>query len=234
MIPLGDSTPRRSVPFVTYALIGLNVFLFFVELAQGPNLQEFIYRWGAVPARLQRWQENPWVLITLVTSMFLHGGWLHLIFNMIYLWIFGDNVEDRLGSLRYLLFYLISGIIAGVIQVMFTLGSEVPGIGASGAVAAVLGAYLVFFPAARILVGIPLFFWLEVFSVPAVFALGFWFIEQFFNGLLSLAIREAAFTGGVAWWAHIGGFVAGVILGPIMQNRRRRRPPWTPYIYYYR
>jgi membrane associated rhomboid family serine protease len=233
MIPLGDSTPRRSVPFVTYALIAANIFLFLIELAQGPNLQRFIYRWGVVPARLERWLENPVVLITLVTSMFLHGGWLHLIGNMIYLWIFGDNVEDRLGSIRYLLFYLIGGIAAGLLQAIFTPGSRVPGIGASGAVAAVLGAYLVFFPAGRVLVGVPLFFWFEVFTVPAILALGFWFISQFFNGLLSLAVGPAAFTGGVAWWAHVGGFVTGMILGPILRPRWRRRSPWI-YVYYYR
>ncbi|GAB4567389.1 MAG: rhomboid family intramembrane serine protease [Anaerolineae bacterium] len=234
MIPLGDSTPRRCVPIVTYLLIGLNVLMFMVELAQGPRLQAFIYRWGAVPARLEQWPQHPQVLITLVTSMFLHGGWLHLISNMVYLWIFGDNVEDRLGSFRYLLFYLIGGVAAGIIQATFTPGSRVPGIGASGAVAAVLGAYLVFFPYAQVLVGVPLFFWFEVFAVPAVLVLGFWFVSQFFNGLLTLAIGPAAFTGGVAWWAHVGGFVTGLILGPAIRPRWRRcPPPWSPYRYYY-
>ncbi len=234
MIPLGDSTPRRSIPFVTYALIALNVFLFLVELAQGPRLERFIYRWGAVPARLEHWAANPIVLITLITSMFLHGGWFHLIGNMVYLWIFGDNVEDRLGSIRYLLFYLTGGVVAGVLQAWFTPGSPVPGIGASGAVAAVLGAYMVFFPAGRVLVGVPLFFWFEIFAVPAFLALGFWFVAQFFSGLLSLAVGPAAFTGGVAWWAHVGGFVVGMVLGPVLRPRWRRRPPWSSYIYYYR
>ncbi|MCD6289152.1 MAG: rhomboid family intramembrane serine protease [Anaerolineae bacterium] len=234
MIPLGDNTPRRHVPTVTYLLIGLNVLVFLVELVQGPRLQHFIYQWGAVPARLARWPQHPIVLITLVTSMFLHGGWWHLIGNMVYLWIFGDNVEDQLGSIRYLLFYLFGGIAAGVLQALLSAGSNVPGIGASGAVAAVLGAYLVFFPAAQVLVGIPLFFWFEVFAIPAVLVLGFWFVSQFFNGLLTLAVGRAAFTGGVAWWAHVGGFLFGMIIGPAIRPRWRRRPPWSPYIYYYR
>ncbi|NOZ29552.1 MAG: rhomboid family intramembrane serine protease [Chloroflexi bacterium] len=234
MIPLGDSTPRRSVPVVTYTLIGLNVVFFLVELAQGPHLEQFIRQWGAVPSRLMQWPQNPAVLITLITSMFLHGGWFHLIGNMIYLWIFGDNVEDRLGSARYLLFYLVGGLAAGILQTLLTPHSNVPAIGASGAVAAVLGAYLVFFPAAQVLVGIPLFFWFEVIAMPAVLVLGFWFIGQFFNGLLSLATGPAAFTGGVAWWAHVGGFVAGMLLGPILRPRWRRRMPEAVYIYYYR
>ena len=172
MIPLGDSTPCRRTPFVTYLLIGLNIFFFMVELSQGPHLQAFLVRWGAIPARLAMWPRDPTVLITLVTSMFLHGGWLHLIGNMIYLWIFGDNVEDRLGHVRYIFFYLAGGIFAGLVQAWFTPGSRIPAIGASGAVAAVLGAYLLFFPAARVLVGIPLFFWFEVFAVPAILCWG--------------------------------------------------------------
>ena len=236
MIPLGDSIRARRTPFVTYVLIALNVFFFFIELGQGPRLQEFILQWGAVPARIQRWNEDPAVLITLITSMFLHGGWLHLIGNMVYLWIFGDNVEDRLGHVRYLIFYLLGGIVAGLVQVWFSPGSPIPGIGASGAVAAVLGAYLVFYPSAHVLVGIPIFFWLEVVALPAILVLGFWFVTQFFSGLFSLALVDAAYTGGVAWWAHVGGFVAGLILGPLMQLRgeRERERRRGLYAYYYR
>ncbi|RME48004.1 MAG: rhomboid family intramembrane serine protease [Chloroflexi bacterium] len=233
MIPLGDSIRARRTPFVTYLLIGLNVFFFLIELAQGRELQLFLLRWGAVPARLQAWPDHPGILVTLVTSMFLHGGWLHLISNMVYLWIFGDNVEDRLGHMRYLVFYMLSGIIAGLVQVWASPGSQIPGVGASGAIAGVLGAYLVFFPAARVLVGIPLFLWLEVFAMPAVFVLGFWFITQFFNGMFALAFTRTVYAGGVAWWAHIGGFVAGMILGPLLRAGQRE-PRWPRYTYYYR
>ncbi|HIQ05093.1 MAG TPA: rhomboid family intramembrane serine protease, partial [Anaerolineae bacterium] len=201
-----------------------------VELLQGPHLNQFLYRWGAVPARLAHWSTEPWVLLTLVTSMFLHGGWVHLIGNMLYLWIFGDNVEDEMGHGRFLLFYLIAGVVSGTVQVLFTPGSPLPGIGASGAVAGVLGAYVLFYPGAAVLVGIPLFFWFEVISVPALFVLGLWFLSQFLNGLASLAAANAAFTGGVAWWAHVGGFVTGLLLGPRMRQPRPRY--WIRRVYY--
>ncbi|MFQ5398304.1 MAG: rhomboid family intramembrane serine protease [Anaerolineae bacterium] len=221
MIPISDNQPRRRTPIVTYLLIGLNMYLFLVQLSQGPAMEAFVYRWGVVPARLAQWAQHPVVLITLVTSMFLHGGWLHLLGNMLYLWIFGDNVEDRLGHGRFLLFYLAGGVAAGLVQAFFTAGSPLPAIGASGAVAAVLGAYMVLYPAARVHVLIPLFFWFTTVSVPAVFALGLWFISQFFNGLFSLGMT-AAYAGGVAWWAHVGGFIMGAYVAGKLPKRPSR------------
>lgn len=220
MIPIGDIQPRRRMPLVTYLLILVNVILFMKTMALGPSGEAFVYRWGAVPARLAHWPQEPAVLLTLLTSTFLHGGWFHLIGNMLYLGIFGDNVEDRLGYGRYLLFYLVGGVLAGIIQAFFTPDSPLPAIGASGAVAAVLGAYLVLFPHARVLMLVPLFFWMEIVAVPSSLALGLWFFGQFFNGLFSLAYVNAAYAGGIAWWAHVGGFLVGVILTSLLERHR--------------
>lgn len=228
MIPLGDSLSTRRYPVVTYLLILANIFGFFIELAQGPHLNRFLLRYGVVPVRIAQWQAHPWVLLTLITAQFLHGGWVHLIGNMIYLWIFGDNVEDELGHSRFLLLYLLSGVLGNVLQVLFSLDARIPAIGASGAVAGILGAYLLLYPRARVFFAIPLFFWFEVVSIPAVIALGFWFITQFFNGLASLAFATVQ-VGGVAWWAHVGGFLSGMLLGRVL---RRPRPRYAERYYY--
>ncbi|NPA90331.1 MAG: rhomboid family intramembrane serine protease [Chloroflexi bacterium] len=222
MIPLGDSVPRRRFPWVTYTLIAINVLVFLIELSYGPHVTKLFYRYGVVPARLAQWRQDPTVLLTLITSQFLHGGWYHIIGNMIYLWIFGDNVEDQMGHGRYLVFYLLSGIIAALVQsAMMPSQMQVPLIGASGAISGVLGAYMLFFPAGRVFLGIPLFLFLYIIDVPAVVALGYWFISQYLNGLLALA--SGAFQyGGVAWWAHVGGFVAGLVLGPVFREHRPR------------
>ncbi len=221
MIPLGDSVPRRRFPWVTYTLIAINVLVFFIELSYGKRVTLLFQEYGVIPARLWTWQAHPAVLLTLITSQFLHGGWYHIIGNMIYLWIFGDNVEDQMGHVRYLIFYLLSGIIAALVQAAMTPTSTVPLIGASGAISGVLGAYMLFFPTGRVFLGVPLFFFIYVIDLPAVIALGYWFISQYLNGLLTLATNAFQY-GGVAWWAHVGGFVAGLILGPVFRERRPR------------
>jgi len=243
MIPFRDHNPSGTVPFVTVALIVVNAAVFLVELNQGPRLNAFIADYGLTPARVSgrgdappptglrgavfgpqfRYTVPAW--LTFFTSMFLHGGWMHLIGNMWYLWIFGDNVEDRMGHVKYLIFYLLCGLGAGGVQTVLHLGSWVPMVGASGAIAGVLGAYLVSFPRARVSTLLPLGIIFTVIELPAVIVLGFWFVIQFFSGMQSLSVQGA---GGVAWWAHIGGFVLGVSLLFVFQKPRPKR---RAYVY---
>ena len=229
MIPLRDDNPRRSVPYVTYALVAANVLAFLWELSLGPNLQTALFNVAFIPARY--WLPGNWVfdLLTIVTSMFLHGGLMHIGSNMLYLWIFGDNVEDRLGHGRYLLFYLLCGFAATLAHAMFSPGSRVPAIGASGAIAGVLGASSMLWPHARVMTLIPIFFFITVRELPAIFLLGIWFVLQLFSGVGSLGVVDAQDTGGVAYFAHIGGFVAGMLfifaLGGFRRPRRREPPP---------
>jgi membrane associated rhomboid family serine protease len=222
MIPLGDSVPSERTPFVTYTLIAVNVLVFFWELLMGAQAGDLIYAWGTTPVDIINWQQNPFVLSTLVTSVFLHGGWLHLIGNMLYLGVFGDNVEGIMGHRRFMFFYLFCGVAANVAQVIIAPSSMIPGIGASGAIAGVLAAYLLCFPRARVFVGIPLLIYMKVVALPAILVLGFWFVVQLFNGVTAIGMSSEATMGGVAWWAHIGGFVAGLILTPLLRQRRRR------------
>jgi membrane associated rhomboid family serine protease len=202
MLPIGDDdSARRTAPLVTYGLIALNVLFFFVELSGG---DAFIAKWAFVPSRFVA---NPaGDFLTLFTSMFMHAGWLHLGGNMLYLWIFGDNVEDRFGHTKFAIFYLVCGLVATFTQLAFTLGSDVPNLGASGAIAGVLGSYILLFPqeSVKVLEG------QQVIQVPALIVIGFWIVLQFFNGIGSIA--TAAQTGGVAFMAHVGGFVAGFVL----------------------
>jgi len=202
MFPIGDdNTARRTIPLVTYALIVLNVLFFLVELGGG---DAFIMQWAFVPSRFLA---NPiGGFITLFTSMFMHAGWLHLGGNMLYLWIFGDNVEDRFGHVKFLVFYLLCGLGATFAQLMFSLGSNIPSLGASGAIAGVLGAYILMFPKGRIRV----LQGQQVVQAPALMVIGFWIVLQLFSGIGSIA--STADTGGVAYMAHIGGFVAGFVL----------------------
>jgi len=225
VIPLRDENPSSTVPVVTRALIVLNVAVFLYEVSLGQGLATFIGDCGLVPLRLLealRGAENPIAAsATIVTSTFLHGGWLHLIGNMWYLWIFGDNVEDRMGHVRYLVFYLVGGVASGVLHTMANPDSPLPTVGASGAIAAVLGAYLVLFPRARVVTLVPLFVFLQLMALPAVVVLGLWFVFQFFSGALSLAYA-AGTSGGTAWWGHIGGFAFGMLLGRVLGTRTPR------------
>jgi membrane associated rhomboid family serine protease len=214
MFPIGDdNSSERTVPIVTYALIALNVLFFFVELSGG---DPFIQRWSVVPNRLMA---NPsGDFITVFTSMFMHGGWVHLGGNMLYLWIFGDNVEDRFGHAKFALFYFICGIAATMAQVAFNAGSNIPNLGASGAIAGVLGSYLILFPRGqvKVLMG------RGVVPMPALVVIGMWIVLQFINGVGS--ITQSAETGGVAYMAHIGGFVAGLALTFLFGGRRVEAP----------
>jgi len=226
MIPLADNIPSERFPFVTYGFIALNVLIFFFEAALGPWLTPLIRTFGVVPRLITHgWMTHPWVLITLFTSQFLHAGWVHLFGNMLYLWIFGDNVEDAMGHLRFFFFYLFSGAVAGLVQVAVNPSSPIPTIGASGAVAGVLGAYFMLYPRARVLLGIPIFLFMEVIAVPAILVLGSWFFIQLLNGVAVITLASQV-TGGVAWWAHIGGFVTGALGGPLLKQRRPRRITW--------
>jgi membrane associated rhomboid family serine protease len=201
MFPIGDdNTDRRTVPVVTYALIALNVLFFFLELSGG---EAFIQRWAFVP---HRFMANPaGDFPTLFTSMFMHAGWLHLGGNMLYLWIFGDNVEDAFGHAKFIIFYLLCGLAATFAQMMFSLNSNVPNLGASGAIAGVLGSYIVLFPRhqVRVLQG------QQVIPVPALMVIGLWIVLQFFSSIGSIANSA---QGGVAYMAHVGGFLAGLVL----------------------
>jgi len=211
MFPIGDDdSARRTVPLVTYALIVVNVLFFFVELSAG---DPFIMRWAFVPSRFIA---SPFGdVLTLFSSMFMHAGWLHLGGNMLYLWIFGDNVEDRFGHVKFFIFYLLCGIAATAAQMAVSLGSNVPNLGASGAIAGVLGAYILMFPkgSVRVLQGS------RVIQVPALIVIGLWIVLQFFSGIGSVA--NAAQTGGVAYMAHIGGFVAGFVLTFVFRGSRQ-------------
>jgi membrane associated rhomboid family serine protease len=225
MIPIGDELPRRRLPLVTLGLIVINILVFFWELSLGPDVDRFFMMWGAVPAFITNPARYPWAPLTLLTSMFLHGGWMHLIGNMLYLWIFGDNVEDVLGRKGYLLFYLAAGVAAGLAQVMVAPSSTIPGVGASGAIAGILAVYLVLYPAAPVRVLVPGFYMMRIARLPALIVLGFWFIIQLFNGVLSLGATTMA-TGGVAWFAHIGGFLAGLVVGLGVRALGARRIYW--------
>jgi membrane associated rhomboid family serine protease len=235
MFPIQDDAPRRGVPLATYLLIALNVAVFLVEISlPKPILEEVISLFGVVPARFTdpTWP-NPWgsfKYLTLFTCMFFHGGWIHLIGNMWTLWIFGDNVEDRMGSLRFVVFYFLCGLAASLVHIYMHPHSTVPTIGASGAISGVLGAYYALFPLARIVVLIPIFIFPFFFELPAVLYLAWWFFIQLFSGTLSVVHDEI--VGGVAWWAHVGGFVTGLLIHRIFCLGRRRsvwqdeRHPW--------
>ncbi len=213
MFPIGDdNSARRTVPVVTYALIALNVVFFFIELNGG---EAFVMQWAFVPSRFLA---NPvGDFLTLFTSMFMHAGWVHLGGNMLYLWIFGDNVEDRFGHIQFAIFYLLCGLAATFAQLAFSMGSNVPNLGASGAVAGVLGAYILMFPQqqVRVLIG------RVVTPVSAIIVIGLWIVLQFFSGIGSIA--NTADTGGVAYMAHIGGFIAGFVLTFLLRGNSTRR-----------
>jgi membrane associated rhomboid family serine protease len=217
MIPLRDVIPTRTWPGVTVSLIVLNVVVFLHEQMLGRHaLELFVREYGLVPADFA-WDH-------VVTSMFLHGGWAHLGGNMLYLWIFGDNVEDRLGHVRYLLFYLLCGTAAALAQTYVRPDSSIPMIGASGAISGVLGAYIVLFPHSRVLTIVPIIFIIQLLEVPAIVLLGLWFLMQLLSGVGSLGAR--ADIGGVAFWAHVAGFVAGLAMVNIFKQPERQTVDW--------
>ncbi|MFB2876787.1 rhomboid family intramembrane serine protease [Floridanema aerugineum] len=225
MVPINDDNPTKITPYLTYALIAINIAVFIHELTLSPQeLQSFVRTYAIVPRELtaslisgDRNQILPQFL-TLITSQFLHGGFLHLAGNMLFLWIFGNNIEEQLGRVKYLIFYLTCGVLAGLAQWFFSPQSNIPALGASGAIAGVLGAYIIRFPHAKILTIIPLGFIFYPVRIPAIFFLGFWFLQQALYGIASLNVRSniGMEGGGVAYWAHAGGFIFGVILGPLL------------------
>jgi membrane associated rhomboid family serine protease len=238
MLPLRDDIPSRTFPLVTISIIVLNVLAFLHETRLGRSLNDFLLTWSIIPIRYTNHsiaqQFNTFEqAIPFLSSMFLHGGWVHLIGNMWVLWIFGDNVEDRLGRFGYILLYLAGGIVAGLVHILTNPASAMPTIGASGAVAAVMGAYFRFFPHARVHTIIPPFFLGPIFELPAILFLGGWFLLQFYNGTLSLAARGSAY-GGVAWFAHVGGFGFGMLVTFLLYARESRSPrslherEWNP------
>jgi len=232
MIPIRDDTPRYSTPYVTYFIIALNVVVFLFELSVGAQshrqLNRFIYEFGVVPLRFERALAGssaislPGLSLTVLTSMFLHGGWLHIIGNMWFLWIFGDNIEDYLGHFPYLIFYLVAGYAAAFTHILLNPSSNLPTVGASGAIAGVMGAYFVLYPRARVLTLVPLIIFFTFWWLPAWVMLGYWFVVQFLMGAATSIAETSQSTGGVAVWAHVGGFVAGIILIKLMPQRPRR------------
>jgi membrane associated rhomboid family serine protease len=227
MIPIRDRNPSGTFPYVTMGIIIINVLIFLYELSLGSGLGEFIMKFGVVPLKVSYYsQVSDLTFINtffpFISSMFLHGGFVHLIGNMWFLWIFGDNIEDKLGHFKFIAFYFLCGIIASSVHVFFNSQSNVPCVGASGAIAGVLGAYMLTFPHARVVTIVPLFVFIQVMELPAMVVLGFWFVIQFFNGAAS--ITASASGAGVAWLAHIGGFAAGVMILYIIRIFFARKP----------
>lgn len=221
MLPIGDDNEHAGIAFVSITLIALNVLVWFLQVSQPDQaaLQSFVEAWGVVPREFTTRQDLPPTIpvpiwTTLLTSMFLHGGWGHLGGNMLFLWIFGDNIEHRIGHGRFLVFYIVCGLAAGIAHIVFNSGSMIPTVGASGAISGILGGYLLLFPRNRVYV----MTWGGVAAVPAVFMLGLWILLQFINGVGEIASTPE--TGGVAYLAHIGGFVAGMVLAPIFARGR--------------
>lgn len=228
MIPFRDNVAAKRYPVMTVSLIILNVAVFLYEVSlPSTELESIVLSYGTIPAHFApgtaEGQGLPVAVLSLFTSMFLHGGWLHVLGNMWYLWIFGDNIEDRMGHFRFLIFYLVCGLAAGLAHVGLNLSSTIPSIGASGAVAGVLGAYLLSYPFARILTIVPLFIFWPIIELPAILVLGSWFLVQFLYGTTALQSSTAQAAGGVAWWAHIGGFIAGILLLRFFASSPRRR-----------
>jgi rhomboid family protein len=226
VIPLKDTTPGRSWPVVTLLLIAANVAVFIHQITLSPSSSEaFIRTYALTPYRVQMALEGRHYtlaqgLLPVFTSMFLHGGFLHILGNMWFLWIFGANTEDSMGHVQYLFFYIVCGLGSGIAQMLFSWGSHTPSLGASGAISGVLGAYIVLFPRSRILTLVPLFIIWFTARIPAVVFIGLWFVVQFLSGIGSLGESGATNAGGVAWWAHIGGFLLGVLLARRTGGRR--------------
>ncbi len=224
MIPLRDTIPHRRIPFISVGLIILNFLVFIYEVMQGVHLKEFLFKWGLVPINVL--SSNACLLeriMPLFTSIFLHGGLLHLLGNCWFMWIFADNVEDKLGHLNFLIFFILCGMGANLFHLLMNSKSSLPAIGASGAISGVLGAYFILFPFSRILTLIPFFIFWEIVEIPAFIYLGLWFLFQFLKGVASS--HQTMFYGGVAWWAHIGGFLTGLfLLNFFLEDDKKRKP----------
>ena len=221
MIPIRDENPTSHVPYVTYGLIAANILVYVVMWLSGFNQEALVYQFALIPANLTTGL-GAGDVFDIFTSMFMHAGLLHLAGNMLYLWIFGDNVEDSLGPFKYLIFYFVGGTVASLTHILTNPGSQIPTVGASGAIGAVLGAYLVLYPRSRIMTLILLGFYMRMTLIPASIVLGVWFVMQLFSGVLSLGGPD---VGGVAFWAHVGGFLSGVVLALLLANRRK--PEYT-------
>ncbi|WAM31583.1 rhomboid family intramembrane serine protease [Caldicellulosiruptor naganoensis] len=227
MIPLKDTIPSREKPFMTWLLILINVFVFLHQVSLPPELaQQFVYKYGFVPDRFTYYLQHGILTAisvstsSILTSMFLHGSWMHLISNMWSLWLFGDNVEDRVGHFKFLIFYILSGISASLTHWFFNATSDIPTVGASGAISGVMGAYFLMFPLSRIVTLIPLGFIPLFIEIPALFYLGIWFLSQVSSGILELF--GPVFGSGIAWWAHIGGFLFGMFTINFFKKKYRR------------
>lgn len=231
MIPIRDDTPKFTTPFINYLLIALNTLVFLFEVSLGPRTRDaFVYQFGVEPVRvlsalgLANLNVPHASAVPLLTSMFLHASWLHLIGNMWVLWIFGDNIEDYLGHFPYLIFYLVSGFAASALHILLNSSSNVPSVGASGAIAGIMGAYFLLFPSARVLTLVPLIIFFTFIWLPAWIVLGYWFVLQFLSGAAtSIAYSNSTGGGGIAFWAHVGGFVAGLVMIKLMPQRLNRR-----------
>ncbi len=226
MFPIRDNIPSQQFPYVNIGLIVVNTLFFLYEFTLGPGLDQFITTYGFIPARFLEQQNNTFDVsgfFPVMSSMFLHGNLLHLISNMWMLWIFGDNVEDCMGHGRYIVFYLLCGIASVVAQTISAPSSPIPMVGASGAISGVLGAYFLTYPRARILTLVPIFIFFYMIDIPAFFFLGFWFFIQFIQGYVHLVTISTVAEGGVAWWAHIGGFGAGALLIHLFRDKH-----WKP------
>jgi membrane associated rhomboid family serine protease len=235
MIPIRDDTPTYSTPFINYLLVALNTLVFLFEVSLSPQVrQSFVYQFGVEPVRvltalgLTQVHLPQASAVPLLTSMFLHASWLHLIGNMWVLWIFGDNIEDHLGHFPYLVFYLVSGLAASCLHILLNPNSTIPSVGASGAIAGVMGAYFLLFPSARVLTLVPLIIFFTFIWLPAWIVLGYWFVLQFLSGAAtSIAYTSKTGGGGIAFWAHVGGFVAGLAMIKLMPQRMRPRSRYT-------
>ncbi len=223
MIPLYDELPTKKFPIMTVLLILINVAVFIYELSLGPALDVFVARFGLIPYEITHFADLPPqslhpILLTIFTSMFLHGSFFHIFGNMLYFWIFGNNVEDVMGPIRFLVFYILCGISAAFSQILLSPNSQVPMIGASGAISGVLAAYFVLFPYAKVYTLFWFFIFIRIIPIPAFFVLGFWFLVQLISGISSLGMGN---SGGVAWFVHIGGFIAGLLLVNIFKETKR-------------
>jgi membrane associated rhomboid family serine protease len=222
MIPYKDDNPTRTFPFITISFIALNTFVFLLQITYPSGMKEIAYSYGAIPSYILTFETNQPVhpILTVFTSMFMHGGLFHLAGNMLYLWIFGNNIEDRLGHLRFIIFYIFCGVVAAYAHAITNSDSTIPMIGASGAVSGILGAYLLLFPKAGIYTIIFLGFFITTVKIPALIVIGFWAIIQFINGLIITRLHEGA---GVAWFAHLGGFLIGLVTIKLWLPRRTKR-----------